>query len=197
MALATQFVSETVPEFADDAAEEITGLLSDSLPVQHRIHDALAQEEHRLSRGVTRSADELASWLRPAEVLRKQVIPDDPLPTAEEIRRGATEWLLAENAYSEAEIRARGQNPEHPDLIRLDREDGRTQWPTFQFDDTGQPLELVRQVNRILGVTDDPWGVADWWLGGNVWLRGIPAELLGQIDDQDLIEAAQSEWAEV
>ncbi|MGH3533136.1 MAG: hypothetical protein ACRDQG_00260 [Pseudonocardiaceae bacterium] len=196
VALVTQFVTESVPEFADEIAEQIAGLLSDSLPVQHPFRRALGRQENRWSTGAARSAGELTSWLRSSEVLRKRVIPDDRLPTMEEIMRGATEWLLAEDAFSEKEIRKRGQDPEDPDLIRLDREDGRRQWPAFQFDRSGQPLTLIRTVNRILDVADDPWGGADWWLGDNAWLRGVPAKLIGRIDDQDLIDAALGERAE-
>lgn len=195
--LVTQFVMESAPDLADEFAGQIAGLLSDSLPVQHPFRRALSRQENRWSSGTTRSVGELTSWLRSSEMLRKQVIPDDPLPTIDEIMRGATEWLLAENAFSEAEMLERSQNPADRDLIRLDREDGGYQWPAFQFDDTGQLLDLVRQVNRILDVRDDPWGVADWWLGSNIWLRGVPAELIGQIDDQDLIDAALGEQAEV
>ncbi|MDQ2879862.1 MAG: hypothetical protein M3Y48_00995 [Actinomycetota bacterium] len=196
--LVAEFVRESVPDFAGEIAEQIAGLLSHSLPMQHPFRRALSQPENRWSAGATtsaRSVAELTSWLRSSDVLRQRALPDDPLPTMDDIMRGATEWLLAENAFSEAEMLDRGQNPRDPDLIRLDRENGGHQWPSFQFDDTGL-LDLVRQVNRILNVRDDPWGVADWWLGGNVWLRGVPAELIGQIDDQDLIDAALGEQAE-
>lgn len=195
-ALVTQFVTEPLPEFADEFAEQVAGLLSDLLPVQHPFRRALGQQENRWSVGGTRSVGELTAWLRSSEDLRKQVVPDDPVPTTDQVMRGATEWLLAGNSFSKAEIRQFGQNPEDPDLIRLDREDGEHQWPAFQFDHTGQPWHLVRQVNRILDVADDPWGVADWWLGGNIWLRGVPADLIGRIDDQDLIATALGERTE-
>ena len=196
-ALVTEFVAEPVPEFAAEIAEQIAGLLSDFLPVHHPFRRALGTPENRLSPGTHRSEGALTSWLRSSEALRAHVVPADPLPTMDDVRRGAEQWLLAENSLSAAEIREHGQDPEDPDLIRLDREGGGFQWPAFQLDHTGQPLDLVRRVNRILDVADDPWGVADWWLGGNVWLRGVPADLIGRIDDQDLIDAALGERAEV
>lgn len=193
--LVTQFVREPVPDFAAEIAEQIARLLSDALPAQHPFRQALSQPASRWSSGPVRSVGELTSWLKSSEMLYKKVRPDEPLPTMDEIMRGATGWLLAEDAVTEEEMIELGQNPADVDLIRLEDRDGRYQWPAFQFDDTGRLLDLVRQVNRILDVRDDPWGVADWWLGGNVWLRGVPAELIGQIDDQDLIDAALGERA--
>jgi hypothetical protein len=194
--LVAQLGTEPVPEFAVEIVEQIVVLLSGSLPVGHPFRDALRRPENRWSQGVTHDVGELTTLLAMSETLLGKVVPDYSLPTMEEVRRGASAWLLAENSFSETELRERGQDPADPDLIQLDREDGIRQWPAFQFDHTGKPLELVRMINRILGIQDDPWGVADWWLGGNVWLRGVPAELIGQVDDQDLIDAAQGELAE-
>jgi hypothetical protein len=198
VALVTRFVGEPIPEFADEVAEQIAGLLSDSLPVHHPFRRALSKQQDRWAVvDKTRNAGALATWLRSCEALRKQVIPDDPVPTMDQIMQGATRRLLAAESFTEATVRRFGQHPDDPDLIRLDREDGGYQWPAFQFDHTGRPLDLVRQVNRILDVADDPWGAADWWLGDNIWLHGVPAELIGLVDDQDLIDAARAERAEV
>ncbi len=194
--LVAQLGTEAVPDTAVEIVEQIAVLLSGSLPVTHPFREALRAPENRWSQGSAQDVGELTTLLNISEALLGQVVPDHPLPTMEEVRRGASEWLLAEHAFSEAEIRERGQNPADSELIQLDREDGIRQWPAFQFGRTGQPLELVRRVNRILGVLDDPWGVADWWLGGHVWLGGIPAQLIGQVDDQDLINAAFGERAE-
>ncbi len=54
---------------------------------------------------------------------------------------------------------------------------------------------MVLAVNRLLAARDDPWGVADWWLGGNAWLADVPAELLGEVDDEVLVRAARAETA--
>ncbi|MFJ6982431.1 MULTISPECIES: hypothetical protein [unclassified Streptomyces] len=84
-----------------------------------------------------------------------------------------------------------GQGP--ADVIVLtDPEDGRRS-PEFQFDpDTGRPRDIVVQINRMLLADRDPWGAADWWLGGNTWLGGRPAALLGQVPDALLADAARA-----
>jgi hypothetical protein len=86
----------------------------------------------------------------------------------------------------------RGLDRADPDLIRLERDDGGEQWPAFQFGPDGAPLSLVKIVNRMLDADIDPWGVADWWLGHNQWLDGVPARLIGQVTDSDLIDAARA-----
>ncbi|WP_458246820.1 hypothetical protein [Streptomyces sp. MAI_2237] len=105
--------------------------------------------------------------------------------------------LLAEPALEEAEVRARGGDPGVPGLIRLRGIDGRHQLPLFQFEPEpahrrGHALRSrVQTVNSALGVADDPWGVADWWLSPNAWLGGArPAALLGQDDEERIDEAA-------
>jgi hypothetical protein len=56
--------------------------------------------------------------------------------------------------------------------------------PAFQFDDGGRLRPVVERINQTLKAPLDPWGVADWWLGGNTHLGGRrPADLLGQNDD--------------
>ena len=189
--LVTRLATEPVPDYAVEFVEQIALLIRTSLPVDHPFRGALRGSEKRWSPSVTHNVGELTALLVTSEALLGRVVPDHPLPTSEDVRQGASAWLLAEKAFSAMEIRERGQDPEDPE-----REDGIRQWPAFQFDRNGRPLALVRQVNQILDVTDDPWGVADWWLGGNVWLRGVPANLIGQVDDQALVDAALSERAE-
>lgn len=36
--------------------------------------------------------------------------------------------------------------------------------PGFQFDDDGQPLPLVPEINAHLQAEDFPWEALDWWL---------------------------------
>ena len=73
---------------------------------------------------------------------------------------------------------------------------GPEQLPAFQFGLDGQPIPVVVTINRLLEAAADPWGVADWWLGRNAWLNGIPADLLGQVDDALLVLAARAEFPE-
>ncbi|WP_405907105.1 hypothetical protein OG742_17945 [Streptomyces sp. NBC_00828] len=75
-------------------------------------------------------------------------------------------------------------------IVLADPQDG-PRSPDFQFDpDTGLPLDIVVRINRILLADRDPWGAADWWLGGNSWLGGPPAALLGRVPDDLLADAA-------
>lgn len=115
-------------------------------------------------------------------------VPKGSDPIEQEIERR----LLSAPALSEAQVRDYGQNPQRADLIRLDREDGGVQLPAFQFDKRGRPFWVVTKVNTILDAEDDPWGVADWWLGRNAWFDAVPAELIGHVANEILIEAAQA-----
>ncbi|GHG98076.1 hypothetical protein [Streptomyces rubradiris] len=76
-------------------------------------------------------------------------------------------------------------------LIRLRDPDDGFRYPRFQFKPgTAEPLPVVRRINVLLCADRDPWGAADWWLGGNRWLGGVPAELLGVVPDDALERAA-------
>ncbi|MFD9733407.1 hypothetical protein [Umezawaea sp. NPDC059074] len=104
--------------------------------------------------------------------------------------RTVEERLLA-NGWEPAHVlRGRGVDPDVPDLIGVDRNDGSRAVPVFQFDDQGTPISIVIQVNRVLGAREDPWGVADWWLSANVWLHEIPSALIGRTSDDLLLAAA-------
>ncbi|WNV85317.1 hypothetical protein [Umezawaea sp. Da 62-37] len=98
--------------------------------------------------------------------------------------------ILATACESASVLRRRGIDPDLPDLIRLDREDGTVAVPSFQFDAEGAPVELVLRVNRVLEAWEDPWGVADWWLSRNTWLNRPPVELLPESEDTLVMAAA-------
>ncbi|UFR01261.1 hypothetical protein KBP30_08750 [Streptomyces sp. Go40/10] len=125
--------------------------------------------------------------------------------------RTARRRLLAAPALTEAEraaltgsAHARPAGTEHaeppgaghaapPDagLIRLRDPDRGIRYPRFQFrPGTAEPLPVVRRINTLLRADRDPWGAADWWLGGNRWLGGVPADLLGVLPDEALERAA-------
>lgn len=150
-----------------------------------------------------------------AYLLFSELPPDDPMvlagrrlatgtgwhvhsPVAVRLRGkvGGTEpWpaerrILAVPWESATTLRRRGIDPDLPDLIRLDREDGSYAVPSFQFDDKGRPHDILLRVNQLLGAFDDPWGAADWWLSSNVWLHDAPATLLGRPDENLLMTAA-------
>ena len=103
----------------------------------------------------------------------------------------ARDRLLAEPALTAAELEEIfGIAAEQPELIRLRASGGPEQLPAFQFDGEGRPRPLVLAINGMLGAAADPWGVADWWLGPNLWLDAVPANLLGAGLDEQLLAAA-------
>ncbi|MFF5019705.1 hypothetical protein [Streptomyces sp. NPDC001165] len=113
--------------------------------------------------------------------------PEPAYGTASEEDR----MLLGAPALSADEARVRCGGAPPPELIRLtDPRDG-DRYPEFQFgEDGGTPREVVLRVNRLLLADIDPWGAAAWWLGGNTWLGGTPASLLGRLPDHRLVGAA-------
>ncbi|QUH03382.1 hypothetical protein HUO13_23425 [Saccharopolyspora erythraea] len=182
VALVVEFSTETSPDVAADIAEDIAVLLTDALPAEHPVRRELAAPESRFSTGAGPDWGDLGTSLH--DCLLSGAAPEAP------------RQVLEAEAVGEAEVRARGLAADDPDLIRLDHQDG-DRWPAFQFGPSGQPLEVVRTVNRILDAADDPWGAADWWLGENAWLDGVPARLLDQVADQVLIDAARAGFSEV
>ncbi|MFE7107972.1 hypothetical protein ACFU98_40285 [Streptomyces sp. NPDC057575] len=99
--------------------------------------------------------------------------------------------LLREPALTVAEATARCGGKPPPELIRLPDPPNGYRYPEFQFPaGGGTPHEVVLVVNRLLLADIDPRGAASWWLGGNTWLGGTPASLLGRLPDHELVGAA-------
>ncbi|GLW61885.1 hypothetical protein Arub01_01290 [Actinomadura rubrobrunea] len=192
-ALVEEFAREGDRAASEEIAEEIADLLRDLLPGDHPFLAALRGREERLAPDRARRAADLAAWFRLAEPLRARLVGADPPPTADEVERAAAERLLAVPALGADELRAGGQDPGDPDLIRLDAADGSVRWPDFQFAPDGSVPPVVRTVNRILDASGDPFGAADWWLGANGWLGAVPARLIGSVPDERLIAAARAE----
>ncbi|WP_225827537.1 hypothetical protein [Streptomyces naphthomycinicus] len=122
-----------------------------------------------------------------------------PPPDPAELLRTARRRLLAAPALSESERTALSGSRQVPSggpdatagLIRLRDPDRGLRYPRFQFEPgTAEPLPVVRRINALLRADRDPWGAADWWLGGNRWLGGVPADLLGVLPDDELERAA-------
>jgi hypothetical protein len=112
-------------------------------------------------------------------------------PGPAELFQAIAERLLAEPSLTAGQLRdSLGRDPDHPDLIRLRPDGGEAVLPAFQFDGQGDALPVVLEINRKLGAGRDPWGVADWWLAPNLWLRSIPAQLLRRGVDAQLLAAA-------
>jgi hypothetical protein len=119
---------------------------------------------------------------------------DDPAAEAAsgEILAAARRRLLAAPSRSADGLDpATAADPLGAGLIRLPDPERGPRYPEFQFDPGGgRPRAIVRHVNRLLLAEEDPWGAADWWLGGNTWLAAAPAELLGRVPDELLAAAA-------
>ena len=72
----------------------------------------------------------------------------------------------------------RPESPTGASVIAFRSERGAV-YPGFQFDRDGRLPAIVAEVNALLGATDDPWGVADWWLSPDASLDGRPVDLIG------------------
>ncbi|MFD5492453.1 hypothetical protein ACFWH4_05870 [Streptomyces sp. NPDC127091] len=119
----------------------------------------------------------------------------EPGPEPAELLEAARARLLSAPALTEREhAELLASHGDQPGLIRLtDPRPGRSgaHCPRFQFrPGTLQPLPVVLRINGLLRADVDPWGAADWWLGGNSWLHGVPADLLGALPDEELEGAA-------
>jgi hypothetical protein len=180
-----------------DAALDIMELVIPLLPPEHRVRRAFAEEGKKFDGGPADWDPALTAVtaLRPqmAEIAGaiKLVARPDAAPRPDGIRQAAERWLLAAPALDPAEVRRRGGDPDDPGLIRLGPA-GDARLPSFQFGADGRPYPVVTAINRLLAAEDDPWGVADWWLGPNAWIGAVPADVIGDIDDQLLIEAARA-----
>ena len=175
---------------------DIMDLLVENLPPEHPVRRALS--EGYLFQSADLDPAALALELRKAADAGTRAKPSDGVGRPSGwILQSVAERLLDAPALTEDEVHRRGTDPADPDLIRLDRADGRQQWPAFQFAPDGAPLSVVRAVNRLLGAAADPVGTADWWLSKNGWLDDEPYRLIGRVPDDLLIRAARAIRSEV
>jgi hypothetical protein len=83
-----------------------------------------------------------------------------------------------------------GRGVDAAGLIALPTDEG-TVYPAFQFDDLGVPIPVVVEINGVLGASEDPWGVADWWLAVDADLGASPADLArGDVEAAARLRAA-------
>ncbi|MEU6466230.1 hypothetical protein [Streptomyces sp. NPDC046976] len=154
-----------------------------ALPPDHPVSEALGG--HRYASG-PRELPSLATMDAVLQVL------GTPPPDPAELLRAARRRLLAAPALTADEHPELRGGPDTPaGLIRLRDPERGIRCPGFQFRaGTVEPLPVVRRINELLRADQDPWGAADWWLGGNRWLGGVPADLLGVLPDEQLERAA-------
>jgi len=164
---------------------DLIALLRHRLPAGHPVRRAIVAEPHSSA-----TQHDLAGMA--AHIVGLE-LPDLIAEAIAAVELDETyDRLLAEPAFTDNEVRAAGVLPDRGDLIRLPVTSRQGLLPKFQFHQDGQPVQVVTEVNWLLDVTEDPWGVADWWLGDNAWLDGIPARLLGQVDNRALVSAARA-----
>jgi hypothetical protein len=183
-----------------DAALDIAEIVAPLLPADHPVRRALAADTRRLGGSAV-------DWTPAVDLLRRTLSAAGPVLFGEiadlgravpsgagpgEADREAEDWLLAAPAADLAEVRRHGLEPASPGLIRIGRPGRDLRWPRFQFDRDGQPHSVVTRINLLLDAERDPWGAADWWLGPNAWLDAPPAELIGRVGDDRLLDAARA-----
>ncbi|WP_030863152.1 hypothetical protein [Streptomyces sp. NRRL S-37] len=194
----------TAGRSASPALRRLRRALS-ALPPKHPVSAALGSRRYAADGTGGRalpSADAIGAVLNLLEARDATAAPDsgprtgvEPAPEPAELLAAARERLLAAPALTEREHAELLSSPEdRPELIRLvDPRPGGSgaRCPRFQFrPGTLQPLPVVLRINGLLRADLDPWGAADWWLGGNGWLHGVPADLLGTLPDEELEGAA-------
>lgn len=77
------------------------------------------------------------------------------------------------------------------DVVVLDR-GGERVVPAFQLGAEHQVLEGIAEINHMLGASEDPWGVASWWLSPHATLRAIPADVIRLGFSDDVVAAARA-----
>lgn len=190
-------------EFARALAVDLCEFLAFRLPSGSPVRAAIVEDDaHRFAdpRPTVAPGDWPAAiaelrWHATSEPLRPTAEPATSgwPPTPEQVASEAAAWVLAEPALSAAEVSSMAQDPDDIGLIRLDRADGEVRLPAFQFGPDGTPVPIVLAINMLLHADDDPWGVADWWLGQNSWLNAVPTDLIGDGHDDQLLRAARAE----
>ncbi len=195
----------------------LTSQLEDRLP-EERLIDlaARAAADRTDDRSRSRSARSflkiVAEWRQLVELLAgepRRVVDFDQLADSSlsqaRIATGALEAIWAEELLTSAEVARRlGAKPSNREkvnglrrrsqLLGLPRDNGRRYlYPTFQIDAARQEVyPQVKEVNRLLGASDDPWGVASWWVSANGRLGGRPMDLVGSSSAAAVIEAAKA-----
>jgi hypothetical protein len=115
-------------------------------------------------------------------VLRSRIVDDFGVITSEEVgrRAGSRAAKRSRIAYHWRSRRRIFAVPYQGKLV----------YPSFQFDDEGQPFPVVRGVLTALRAWE-PWDVAAWFVMANPRLeRARPVELLGREGEALLVQTA-------
>lgn len=167
--------------------QNLRDLLVIRLPAGHPVREAIFVQ--------TRLSPTPTDWAAVGEVLRDLTARQEVLSHAiADAREDLSRRLLEAPAVEAGQAKRLSAGSYRDDLVCLQRDDGSAWLPAFQVGPDGEPIQVVREINRILGASEDPWGVADWWLGRNAWLDAVPADLLGRGLDDRLTQAALAEF---
>lgn len=111
--------------------------------------------------------------------------------------RSATILAAAQARLLSGDLRVdRPESPADASVIAFKTDRGEV-YPAFQFDRQRRLPTIVAEVNALLGATDDPWGVADWWLSLDPSLGGRPVDLIaGSSADLDRLRRAARDLLE-
>jgi hypothetical protein len=194
--LAGALITATTDARRRTASMALMDLVTPVLPAEHPVRRALATDRDRLkiSAGWAPATASLAARMASTGELSLSIPLASNSPS--QVREAAAAWVLAEPAVSPDQVRGWGTDPDSAALIRLSHPRGEVQLPAFQFAADGLPHPVVITINLMLGAAEDPWGVADWWLGRNAWLGVAPVEVIGHAEDKILIDAARAAVAE-
>ncbi|GAA2207290.1 hypothetical protein GCM10009850_027480 [Nonomuraea monospora] len=189
--LLSELQRPTGRERLNDLVISIMDVVEPWLPPGHPVRRAIPTGIRRLDRADEPVDQAGAMWGELIERYGHRLLPEmpDPSRSPAELLAAVQRRLLGAPSHLPGEV-ADGYGA---GLVRLDTPEGTTRLPAFQFDADGRARPLVLLVNSLLNAEEDPWGVADWWLGGNAWLGAAPADLIGTERDDDLVAAAQAE----
>jgi hypothetical protein len=166
------------------ARQQLMDFLTASLPREHEVRAVIRNVALRSGSATL----DLAAAVEQLERRLARTSSEDRAFAIADAKRA----LLAEPAYSEAQLRTAGGDPGRAGLLRLPGPDGSQRLPRFQFGPGGVPHPVVLTINLMLHADRDPWGVADWWLRENAWLDAIPASLVAHVPDEELIAIARA-----
>ncbi|MFD0683757.1 hypothetical protein [Actinomadura fibrosa] len=173
-------------ERPEAAWRRLRRLLLESLPPADAVTGLFVSASGTRSAGVAEEVD----WPRVRAAARRL------LATVDE-RGPSTEEIIELGAARLRAAPARAGFIADPDLIVLGFPDGVPRAPEFQFGPDGALRPVVRTVNRMLGAARSPWTAASWWLSVRPAAGGVPAELLGAVTDDRLVELARAVLVEV
>jgi hypothetical protein len=185
----------------ESLTEAVATLMSELLPESTAPDVIAAFRAATAADDVTRAlAGEPSNILRADDVLREaRILGEAQNRIARErmLDAEAAGALLGSQSETNRRQYANAQR-QRGDLLGLPRLNTYL-YPAFQFDMARRCIrESAASVNRLLGASEDPWGVASWWTTPSERLQNrAPKELLGTDEEPLLLELANAELAPI